>query len=169
MLPDTMTISNKLGKCILWKTADQKEVLLPLFFNNFPLTFCFCISSFSWWMSLRGNVLLSQNERLGGLWTYVIRIIKPFSFLSSLLFYVLCFPMWPFLWEKHQAFISFSPFSFHSMQEFSFHSLLRVLQCLPGGEGAWGEFEETLSCPSENPWKGFLLVMGIPGDYSAVM
>lgn len=111
MLPDTMTISNKLGKCILWKTADQKEVLLPLFFNNFPLTFCFCISSFSWWMSLRGNVLLSQNERLGGLWTYVIRIIKPFSFLSSLLFYVLCFPMWPFLWENHQAFISFSPFT----------------------------------------------------------
>lgn len=41
MLADTMTISNKLGKCILWKTAEQKEVLLSLFFNNFPSRFLF--------------------------------------------------------------------------------------------------------------------------------
>lgn len=69
--------------------------------------------------------------------------------------------MWPFLRENHQAFTSFSPFIPHKI-------LFRVLQCLPGGEGAWGEFEETLSS-SENPWNGFLFVVGIPGDYSTIM
>lgn len=116
-------------------------------------------------MSLGGNVLLSQNKRLSGLWTFVIRIIKPFSLissLSSLLFHALCFPMWPFLRENHQVFTSFSPF-------IPCKILFRVPQCLPGGEGARGEFEETLSCPSKNPSNGFLLVVGIPGDYSTII
>lgn len=121
-----------------WKLQTKRRFCFPYSSIIFPLAFCFCISFFSWWMSLRGNVLLRQNKRLGGLWTFVIRIIKPFSLiisLSSLLFHVLCFPMWPFLRESHQAFTSFSPFIPHKI-------LLRILQCLPGGEEAWGEFED---------------------------
>lgn len=118
-------------------------------------------------MSLRGNVLLSQNKRLGGLRTFVMRIIKPFSLIISTLFSIISCPLFPYVTlPQRESSGLYVFFSFHSMQKFSFNFLLRAFQCLPGGEGARGEFEETLSCPSENPWNGFLLVMGIPGDYS---
>lgn len=72
--------------------------------------------SFFWSLSLRRNVLLSQNKRLGGLWIFVIRIIKLFYLISnfSLTFHVLHFSCVSLHCRQPPALYIF--FSFHSMQ-----------------------------------------------------
>lgn len=115
MLPDTTTISNKLVKCILLKTADQKEVLFSLFFSSFPLYFVSASLFPDGCPS--GEMSFWARTKDWGIINFCYWDHKTFFSYNFPLFSIISCPLFPYVTlPQREPSSLYIFFSFHSMQ-----------------------------------------------------